>query len=90
MLSQDLKDLHREFSDWINGRGAPFSVEQALRFERRLRHGIARAALLELGVDPAAFDRAGPDAPPAWPANVALFPADRIIRRKPAPERGQP
>ena len=80
MLSHDLRDLYLQFSRWITGDGEAFTVDAARSFQRRLKHAGAKAALLELGVDPHVFDVDVPieDVQPS--AQVLAFPAARIVR----------
>ncbi|MFH0302660.1 hypothetical protein AAFX91_36950 [Bradyrhizobium sp. 31Argb] len=55
MLSTDLKRLHDTFEGW--SRGQPFpTIDAWIQFGRDLKSTIARAALLELGVDVRVLD----------------------------------
>lgn len=86
MLSRELTDLYRQFKAWISGDGEAFTVDAAREFERRLKHGAAKAALLELGVDPRVFDtdvpfeKIVPIEAAAPSAQLLTFPIDRVVR----------
>lgn len=80
MLSRELTDLYQQFSRWITGDGEAFTVAAAVEFQRKLKHGAAKAALLELGVDPRVFDVDVPIDDVLPSAEVLAFPADRIVR----------
>ncbi|WP_420132628.1 hypothetical protein [Rhodopseudomonas sp.] len=87
MLSHELTGLYHQFKSWISGDGEAFTVDAARDFERKLKHGAAKAALLELGVDPRVFDtsvpfeRIVPVETGSPPAQLLAFPIDRVVRR---------
>jgi|GEM_PF-6502789 len=83
MLSHDLRDLYTTFAGWLRGDGEAFTIEAAKGFERKLKHGAAKAALLELGVDPHVFDTDVPIEDVLPSAQLIAFPAQRIVRREP-------
>ena len=73
MLSRELKRLSETFSAWSSGQSASFpSVEDWLAFERDLKTCVAKAALLEYGIDVKVVDIAAAVAEPN--TNIMLFP----------------
>lgn len=82
MLSTDLKRIADAYDALMAGR-LEATEERLVGLGRELRHAVAKAHLIELGIDPGAFDVV--IASEAPDSNVILFP-----RPHPAMRPGQP
>lgn len=73
MLSRDLRELSAIFDSWCSGATDAFpTVEAWAAFGRDLKTCVAKAALLEFGIDVKVIDIAAAVAEPD--SNIKLFP----------------
>lgn len=82
MLSADLKRLSDTYDAMMAGTLEP-TEERMLAMARDLKHAVAKAHLIELGINPMLFDVVAASEAPG--SNVVLLPVRHPMRHEPFP-----